>query len=525
MTTAEPLSTRQSPGDDIPRHEFLAGPVLPTAVAEDDDARRRRAHAPQGANVLDAREGGGGLEHEQVCRGEQGVLPVLVEEPEQGGEHLEHANRRHELLLVALEKRGERHAKRVIAEAGRRRRHPTGAHPARGLQVARQGLRHRRLHLPHLAPNLPVAAHLGGDVFEPLPLENRPEHLTPASGSLGIGDVELVHVHDLGFALVGHRAEHQDVPGLDLVGLDVVHKRPESNAPVLAKHEEDVRDGDDGEVDDRPELREPGRRERGRGLVLDLFLERGQVRGRRGLRGVGVGGGRRGLDRGGCVGGVGREMLLVRLEVAPGIVLGVAASPVIHDGLAALGARGGFRVERGGIVPFLLVMRESHGVGISRRLDARFQREHVQDQERQMMQAQAVEVEPTLLRGHLGDVGRVSQVKPPHGDDPRDAMRGQFPNARIAFRRGSTGRYPRIDGRSYARAINADERRESSRYAHEMLNGAKVVSFGLLSARRYEILRDSPIGEKPGGVRERLWLKENDLDLYPLASHSTKRCL
>jgi len=89
------------------------------------------------------------------------------------------------------------------------------------------------------------------------------------------------------------------------------------------------------------------------------------------------------------------------------------------------------------------------------------------------------------------------------------AMRGQFPNARIAFRRGSTGRYPRIDGRSYARAINADERRESSRYAHEMLNGAKVVSFGLLSARRYEILRDSPIGEKPGGVRERLKLKEN----------------
>ena len=150
-----------------------------------------------------------------------------------------------------------------------------------------------------------------------------------------------------------------------------------------------------------------------------MFLERGQVRGRRGLRGVGVGGGRRGLDRGGCVGGVGREMLLVRLEVAPGIVLGVAASPVIHDGLAALGARGGFRVERGGIVPFLLVMRESHGVGISRRLDARFQREHVQDQERQVMQAQAEEVEPTLLRGHLGDVGRVSQVKPPHGDDPR----------------------------------------------------------------------------------------------------------
>ena len=224
---------------------------------------------------------------------------------------------------------------------------------------------------------------------------------------------------------------------------------------------------------------------------------------------VGVGGGRRGLDRGGCVGGVGREMLLVRLEVAPGIVLGVTASPVIHDGLAALGARGGFRVERGGIVSFLLVMRESHGVGISRRLDARFQREHVQDQERKVMQAQAVEVEPTLLRGHLGDVGRVSQVKPPHGDDPRvprcDAR--SIPERPIAFRRGSRGRYPRTDGRSYARAINADERRESSRYAHKMLNGAKVGSFGLLSARRYEISRDSPIGEEPAGVRERLKLK------------------
>ena len=99
-----------------------------------------------------------------------------------------------------------------------------------------------------------------------------------------------------------------------------------------------------------------------------------------------------------------------------------------------------------------------------------------------------------------------------------DARSIPDPERPIAFRRG---RYPRIDGRSYARAINADERRESSRYAHEMLNGAKVVSFGLLSARRYEILRDSPIGEKPGGVRERLWLKENDLDLYPLGSHST----
>ena len=117
------------------------------------------------------------------------------------------------------------------------------------------------------------------------------------------------------------------------------------------------------------------------------------------------------------------------------------------------------------------------------------------------MQAQAVEVEPTLLRGHLGDVGRVSQVKPPHGDDPRvprcDAR--SIPERPIAFRRGSSGRYPRTDGRSYARAINADERRESSRYAHKMLNGAKVGSFGLLSARRYEISRDSPIGEKPAG--------------------------
>ena len=39
-----------------------------------------------------------------------------------------------------------------------------------------------------------------------------------------------------------------------------------------------------------------------------------------------------------------------------------------------------------------------------------------------------------------------------------------------------------------------------------MLNGTNVGSFGLLSARRYEISRDSPIGEEPAGVRERLKL-------------------
>ena len=181
-----------------------------------------------------------------------------------------------------------------------------------------------------------------------------------------------------------------------------------------------MRDGDEGEVGHRPELREPRRRERGRCGERDLFLERGQVRGR-GV-GIGVGGRGRGLHRGGCVRGFGRGVV-VGLEVAPGIVLGVAAAPVVHHSLTALGAGIGLGGEGCRIVPLLLVMRERHLVGIARRLDARLEREDVQDQERQVVEAQAEEVDPTLLRGHLGDVRRVRQVEPPHGDDLRRGPR------------------------------------------------------------------------------------------------------
>mmetsp|Transcript_726 Transcript_726/g.2584 ORF Transcript_726/g.2584 Transcript_726/m.2584 type:complete len:510 (+) Transcript_726:1095-2624(+) len=69
---------------------------------------RRLDHRAERGEVAEAGLDDGGLEDEQHEEGEDGVVPVLVQAPEEHAEHLEHEERRQRLLLVELHELGAR---------------------------------------------------------------------------------------------------------------------------------------------------------------------------------------------------------------------------------------------------------------------------------------------------------------------------------------------------------------------------------------------------------------------------------
>mmetsp|Transcript_596 Transcript_596/g.1729 ORF Transcript_596/g.1729 Transcript_596/m.1729 type:complete len:228 (-) Transcript_596:649-1332(-) len=219
-----------------------------------------------------ALEGRAALEREDGHEGEDGVLPVLVEQPQDGAKELEHCERRHELLAVHGQERRRRDGEDVLAEAlralrDRRRVQPAGlhvrahglgdgaprsAHGAVGSALADQRLVVRRVRDGRVRVALAVAAHRerrrlgGGQQLVRLALEGEDE---PAD------DVGAPNGAERRLAAVALRHDVQDAAGLDRRGGRVQRRGLEPHEPAAEQVEERVQRAGAEDGGTRPRVR------------------------------------------------------------------------------------------------------------------------------------------------------------------------------------------------------------------------------------------------------------------------------
>mmetsp|Transcript_1812 Transcript_1812/g.2994 ORF Transcript_1812/g.2994 Transcript_1812/m.2994 type:complete len:466 (+) Transcript_1812:4595-5992(+) len=225
--------------DQIPRQQVHSAELHPLLLAVNLHYVRLGGHAaehPQGAEAL---EGRGRLEQNNGEEGEEGVLPVLVQQPEHGGEQLEHGDGAQQLGLQQVQEARLRHRQPVDAEPLLPGLHLLRLQPL-GLPVLRQnqvhGVRHRQ-HGPvvgsgphHLLfPQLLGLGH--GDELVDLPLELERE--APRA-------LRSVHFGHGGQASVGRGLDHHPAAGGQLAGGGVEGRGLEPDHPMAHQVEQGV---------------------------------------------------------------------------------------------------------------------------------------------------------------------------------------------------------------------------------------------------------------------------------------------